>query len=434
MRICVVGKYPPIQGGVSEQTHATAHELARRGHDVRVVTNSDEVEPGFRAALLDEDVGALERDYGEGRVRLLATTPLRAGSYIPWAQPHSSKLFGLGSAELGEAEFDGVVGWYLEPYGVVAAMLSETSGVPFLIRHAGSDIGRLASHPQLGAAYKWVLHSADRVLTTTSTAELVISLGADPSTVELLGPSRLPAHFTPEAQRLDFNRWRTLTRQRWGEVSPEFARVVDSNFARLEDPEACLIGVYGKIDETKGSFDLLEALDQIGAGQEFTLVGLVGGHPGPLARLLEAVLQSQALRQRTVLLPFIAPWHVPGFIGACDVVCCLERDFPITFHAPRIPLEVLSVGSCLVCSAEIASKQIFGGSLIDGRTCRVVDDPRNTSELARTLEGVIGDSERHRVIAARGRALVSSLEKTVAARDAHADAIEAWLRATSRGR
>ena len=36
MRICVIGKFPPIQGGVSMRTYWTAHALAKRGHDVRV--------------------------------------------------------------------------------------------------------------------------------------------------------------------------------------------------------------------------------------------------------------------------------------------------------------------------------------------------------------------------------------------------------------
>jgi hypothetical protein len=40
MRLCLIGKYPPIQGGVSARTYQLAHGLARRGHDVYVVTNA----------------------------------------------------------------------------------------------------------------------------------------------------------------------------------------------------------------------------------------------------------------------------------------------------------------------------------------------------------------------------------------------------------
>jgi hypothetical protein len=44
MRICFIGKYPPIQGGVSAQTYWAVRGLAERGHEVCVVTNADEVE------------------------------------------------------------------------------------------------------------------------------------------------------------------------------------------------------------------------------------------------------------------------------------------------------------------------------------------------------------------------------------------------------
>jgi hypothetical protein len=44
VRICIVGKYPPIQGGVSAQTYWAARGLAAGGHDVSVVTKAAEVE------------------------------------------------------------------------------------------------------------------------------------------------------------------------------------------------------------------------------------------------------------------------------------------------------------------------------------------------------------------------------------------------------
>lgn len=47
-RICVVGKYPPIQGGVSAQCYLMCRWLAERGHEVDVVTNADEVEECYR--------------------------------------------------------------------------------------------------------------------------------------------------------------------------------------------------------------------------------------------------------------------------------------------------------------------------------------------------------------------------------------------------
>ncbi len=51
MKICIVGKYPPIQGGVSAQTYWAARGLAERGHQVYVVTNAADAEDAYRIHL-----------------------------------------------------------------------------------------------------------------------------------------------------------------------------------------------------------------------------------------------------------------------------------------------------------------------------------------------------------------------------------------------
>ena len=47
MRICIIGKFPPIQGGVSMRTYWTAHALAMHGYEVHVVTNAKEAQARF---------------------------------------------------------------------------------------------------------------------------------------------------------------------------------------------------------------------------------------------------------------------------------------------------------------------------------------------------------------------------------------------------
>ena len=63
MRICIVGKYPPIQGGVSMRTYWTAYCLAERGHEVHVVTNAKEASPPFRMHMRPEDWGRCEAQF-----------------------------------------------------------------------------------------------------------------------------------------------------------------------------------------------------------------------------------------------------------------------------------------------------------------------------------------------------------------------------------
>lgn len=48
MRICLITKYPPIEGGISSQAYWLVKALGQRGHEVFVVTNADEVERDYR--------------------------------------------------------------------------------------------------------------------------------------------------------------------------------------------------------------------------------------------------------------------------------------------------------------------------------------------------------------------------------------------------
>ena len=63
VRICIIGKFPPIQGGVSARTYWGAHDLAARGHEVHVVTNAKEVRPPFRMHMRRQDWKRCEATY-----------------------------------------------------------------------------------------------------------------------------------------------------------------------------------------------------------------------------------------------------------------------------------------------------------------------------------------------------------------------------------
>jgi hypothetical protein len=51
LRICIIGKFPPIQGGVSMRTYWSAHGLAALGHEIHVVTNAKEAVAPFRMLM-----------------------------------------------------------------------------------------------------------------------------------------------------------------------------------------------------------------------------------------------------------------------------------------------------------------------------------------------------------------------------------------------
>ncbi len=204
MRICIIGKFPPIQGGVSMRTYWTAHGLAARGHEVHVVTNAKEVRPPFRMHMRPEDWMRCEAT-GASAVTVHWTDPVdRSQSYIPMASPFVTKLATLAAGAHAAQPFDVIFSHYMEPYGIAGHLASQMTGVPHVVRMAGSDAGRLWRHPQFEALYDHVLRSAEAVVVTGTVAERAIQRGVEAHRVVAGGSYVLPEDlFTPEGPRLD---------------------------------------------------------------------------------------------------------------------------------------------------------------------------------------------------------------------------------------
>ena len=204
MRICVIGKYPPVQGGVSMRTYRAAHALAMRGHEVHVVTNAKEVRPPFRMYMRPEDWARCEARYGAGSVTLHWTDPVdRSQTIIPMASAFVSKLAAIAARVHSEQPFDVIYSHYLEPYGVAAHLAAQATGVPHVARMAGSDAGRLWHHPQFEALYDHVLRSAEVVITAGKVAERAIRRGIALDRIAAGGQFAIPEDlFAPNGPKL----------------------------------------------------------------------------------------------------------------------------------------------------------------------------------------------------------------------------------------
>ena len=102
VKILVIGKFPPIEGGVSGHTFWLARALAGQGHSVHVVTNAREVEATFAQLHYGDDPRWWQESVGAGHLRVHQTTPVAPGGFIPFP-PHVTKLFGLSSSVRGRA-------------------------------------------------------------------------------------------------------------------------------------------------------------------------------------------------------------------------------------------------------------------------------------------------------------------------------------------
>ena len=394
MKLCLVGKYPPIQGGVSSQTFWFAQQVAALGHDVHIVTNAEEVEPSYRMYLSDTDCLRLQRDSCDsGSITVHQTYEPRAVSFIPYANPFVSKLAALAAEVVDCYSCDLILGWYLEPYGFAAALAAEWTCVPYAVRHAGSDIGRLAQLPERARAYRELLRRADLVLTGAPIVRTMLSAGIDLAKIYVGATGAWPTEFTPAGPALGIEE--LLGRLK----GTAFENPLPSNSF---DPQLPTIGMYGKIGTVKGTPALIDALALLARdGCEFNVTFMCGSH-GSGPDELSGYIRRRGLENRAVMLPFLAPWRVPEYLRACTAVAVLENRFPIAIHQPTTAQEVMSTATCLVVSEEIRTKQPNAAQLVDGRNIIAVADPEDRSELSEALRSVIDDPMSAEALGRRG--------------------------------
>ena len=92
-------------------------------------------------------------------------------------------------------------------------------------------------------------------------------------------------------------------------------------------------------------------------------------------------------------------------------MCCLEQDFPIGFHSPIIPLEVLLCGSCLVASTEVLRKLPEWERLPHGYGCVAVKDVEDVDELSGKLAAIARQPDLAMAVMARGRAFAQDCQE-----------------------
>ena len=404
MRICVIGKFPPIQGGVSMRTYWAAHALAKRGHEVHVVTNAKEARPPFRMHMRPQDWARCEARYGDGSVTVHWTDPVDGSqSYIPMASPFVSKLATVAARAHSERPFDVIYSHYLEPYGVAGHLVSDITGVPHVARMAGSDAGRLWRHPQFELLYDHVLRSAELVIATGPVAKRAIARRIDPARIVFGGGIVVPDDvFTPDGPALDLKQLR-----REVVADPVLRDLLWGDFAGGKP----YFGICGKLGGSKGSFPLLAAMHRLKrAGLDVALVALAQGHP-VVQKEFRARARKLGLTDRILQLPFLPHWRVPELLRGCLAVCCLEQDFPIVFHTPIIPREVLLCGTCLVGSTEVIRKLPGHGQLVHGYGCVAIEDVNDVEALSARLAAIVRDPKPAATVGARGRRFARELQQ-----------------------
>ncbi|OPY77641.1 MAG: hypothetical protein A4E65_02655 [Syntrophorhabdus sp. PtaU1.Bin153] len=131
-KIVCISKYPPIEGGVAARTFWLAKALVDGGHEVHIVTD--------RLGAANEY--SHSEQYGTSEPANIFVH--RPQGEIPWHIPNRShsdiELLDLAIQIVRDVGADVIDTGYLVPYGIIGFLASRATGVPFILRHGGSDI------------------------------------------------------------------------------------------------------------------------------------------------------------------------------------------------------------------------------------------------------------------------------------------------------
>ncbi len=352
MKILMICKYPPIQGGVSAEAYWTANAFSELGHSVFVLTNANEVEEAYRTELDTKDTALLRGFRIKDAIRLHSTELDKKHIYVPQNNPSISKLVSVGIGTIEEFRPDFIYSFYVEPYGVVAMILSRLMNLPYTIRHAGSDIGRLMLTEQLHMLYHKVFCGAQAVLTSEKHHQMFKEIGVTENRFVRPVSLRLP-----------------------GDIFHAEGRNPRSSIVK--------IGMYGKVGKAKGTQQAIEAIKVLSSqGTKLSFQAHWGGRDMfEYSTLVKASGMSLDIFQ---ISRFIPQWKIPDFIRSRDIILFLENNFKIAFHTPGIPYEVWACGAHLVTTEEIAQKQHVK-KFVNESNCTVIRDRITDKSVAKAI-------------------------------------------------
>lgn len=432
-RLLIIGKFPPIQGGTSTAAYWAARTFADEGWEVDVLTNLADIEPEYEEVILPSEspVTGLVYSAIKGHVKVYSTNGLGKDSIIPSIEPSLTKLVGKALTLCAVKPPDLIIGWYFEPYGMAAAILSLETGIPFLLKHAGSDISRLFQQPDAQAAYKFMLEKAWRIVTSAKCRSvLAISDQVSGKLVNLSAP-RLHRSFSRSNLKSSIKVYAN-TFERWAARFVHDSSLLSSlNLIKEEwnNANSIVFGMYGKVGKLKGSFYALESLARLAKkGCDFRFVYIASGNHRVLTDFYRRIAGFPELNCRTLLLPPIHPQCIPGVLRNFDATMFLEHDFPIEHHTPLVPREILATSSALLCSAEIANKVAFARSLVDTKNYFQIADVKDTVNLTQKLTQLIDNPDLVRIVGRHGKFLSDFIEKSLPERHPLVTFVDASLK------
>ena len=342
MKILQLGKFYPIRGGVEKVMWDLTRGLSEMGVDCDMLCASLSDKTDAKDAAFEAPDGTLRLN-GHGRVFRVKALAKKAATMlspamIAWLRRH-------------KAEYDIIHVHHPDPMAALALRLSGFRGK--VVLHYHSDI---VSQRFLLSLYRplqsWLIKRADLIVGTT------------------------PAYIQASPWLRDVQQKCTYVPIG---IRPVAADPAGAAALRTRFPGKTLLLSIGRLVPYKGYPVLIRAMKHL--PENYHLI--IGGN-GPLRDELEALIDSENLRERISLVGYLAEEELPAWYGACEVFVLSSVMKTEAFGIVQI--EAMSAGKPVVATKIPGSGVPWVNE--DGVSGRNVT-PGDPAELAAAIEDVI---------------------------------------------
>ncbi|EKD39361.1 MAG: hypothetical protein ACD_75C00434G0011 [uncultured bacterium] len=295
MKVCIISKFPPLEGGIAAKTYWLARAYADAGLEVHVISNSNTAEKEYR----------IEGCYPHIN-KIPGVILHEVEKSFPWHIPEEKHSLAKLVDKFLEVHSEHLINiidtGYLVPYGIAGYLGSRITGIPYIIRHGGSDIAKFLRQGHLPYLLHEAIKNANIVISDEENAK---HFGGINDRIEIIQPYVPdPKFFFPTTLR---------------ESGPK---------------QLAFIGKINWHWERKGLDLIVKALQYLPSDWKFKIIGQGLG----MTRFLETFPD-----QKPLLSPFVPQWEVPHALRKSDFIFCLSVDEPIPSFS-NILTEALSCG------------------------------------------------------------------------------------------
>lgn len=306
MNVCIISKFPPLEGGIAAKTYWLARAYADAGLRVHVISNANTAEAEYKITGCYPHINEIP-----------GVTLHEVEETLPWHIPdekHSvAKLVDKFLEVHAKHKIDVIDTGYLVPYGIAGYLANRIIGVPYVIRHGGSDIAKFLNQGHLSHLLTETLKNANTVITDDTQKEFFAGLNKQ---VEVLTPYVPdPNYFFPLSEKIP------------------------------GPPRLTFIGKINWYWERKGLDLILKTLEYLPTDWDIKIIGQGRGK-----ERFQETFDDKSLE----VIPFVPPWEVPHILRESDFVFCLAVDEPIPSFS-NTTAEALSCGAKIVILEPVSS-------------------------------------------------------------------------------